>query len=80
MRPAMEKGQSMKRICIFLCMLLPLAAFGTVNYGSSDANGTSLGSQSPTEIVMVDNSGAEKDSTSSISSGGGFSNTWIRAS
>jgi Peptidase A4 family len=60
--------------------VLPLADFGTVNYGSSDANGTSLGSQSPTEIVMIDNSGADKDSTSSINSSGGFSNTWIRAS
>jgi peptidase A4-like protein len=60
--------------------VLPLADFGTVNYGSSDANGTSLGSQSPTEIVMIDNSGADKDSTSAINSGGGFSNTWIRAS
>jgi hypothetical protein len=60
--------------------VLPLADFGTVNYGASTANGTSLGSQSPTEIIMIDNSGADKDSTSAISSGGGFSNTWLRAS
>jgi acyl dehydratase len=60
--------------------VLPLANFGTVTYGSSDANGSSLGAQSPTEIIMIDNSGADKDSTSAISSGGGFSNTWIRAS
>ena len=60
--------------------VLPLADFGTVTYGSSDANGTSLGSQSPTEIVMIDNSGADKDSTSAINSSGGFSNTWIRSS
>ena len=60
--------------------ILPLADFGTVSYGSSTANGTSLGSQSPTEIIMVDNSGRDKDSTSAISSGGGFSNTWIRSS
>jgi len=60
--------------------ILPLSDFGTVTYGSSTANGTSLGSQSPTEIIMVDNSGRDKDSTSSISSGGGFSNTWIRSS
>ena len=46
----------------------------------STANGTSLGSQSPTEIIMVDNSGADKDSTSSINGSGGFSNTWLRAS
>jgi hypothetical protein len=59
--------------------VLPLADFGTVNYGSSTANGTSLGSQNPTEIIMIDNSGADKDSTSSINGSGGFSNTWLRA-
>jgi peptidase A4-like protein len=60
--------------------ILPLSDFGTVNYSVSAANGTSLGTQSPTAIVMVNNSGQDKDSTSSISSGGAFSNTWIRAS
>lgn len=60
--------------------VLPLADFGTVSYSTSSANGTSLGSQNPTEIIMVDNSGAQKDSTSSISSGGAFTNTWIRSS
>jgi Peptidase A4 family len=60
--------------------ILPLSDFGTVTYGSSTANGTSLGSQSPTEIIMVDNSGLDKDSTSAINSSGGFSNTWIRSS
>ena len=59
--------------------VLPLADFGTVSYSTSTANGTSLGSQSPTEIIMIDNSGAQKDSTSAISSGGAFSNTWIRS-
>ena len=28
---------------------------------------------------MVDSSGADKDSTSSINGSGGFSNTWLRA-
>jgi len=60
--------------------VLPLADFGTVKYSASAANGTSLGSQSPTEIIMIDNSNRDKDSTSSIGSGGAFSNTWIRAS
>jgi hypothetical protein len=60
--------------------ILPLANFGTINYGSSAANGTSLASQNPTSIVMINNSGEDKDSTSSINSSGGFSNTWIRAS
>jgi hypothetical protein len=60
--------------------ILPLSDFGTVNYSTSSANGTSLGTQSPIQIVMINNSGQDKDSTSSISSGGAFSNTWIRAS
>jgi hypothetical protein len=60
--------------------ILPLSDFGTITYGSSTANGTSLGSQSPTEIIMIDNSGRDKDSTSAINSSGGFSNTWIRSS
>jgi hypothetical protein len=60
--------------------VLPLADFGTINYSTSSANGSSLGSQNPTSITMIDNSGADKDSTSSISSGGAFSNTWIRSS
>jgi hypothetical protein len=60
--------------------VLPLADFGTVTYSVSAANGTSLGSQNPTGIVMINNSGADKDSTSAINSSGGFSNTWLRAS
>jgi hypothetical protein len=60
--------------------VLPLADFGTVTYSASAANGTSLGSQGPTEIIMINNSGADKDSTSSINSSGGFSNTWLRSS
>jgi hypothetical protein len=59
--------------------VLPLANFGTVSYSVSAANGSSLGGQSPTAIVMINSSGADKDSTSAISGGGGFSNTWIRA-
>jgi Peptidase A4 family len=59
--------------------VLPLANFGTVSYSASTANGTSLGAQSPTEIIMIDSSNRDKDSTSAIGSGGAFSNTWIRA-
>jgi hypothetical protein len=59
--------------------VLPLSDFGTVSYSTSSANGTSLGTQNPIQIIMIDNSGNDKDSTSSISSGGAFSNTWIRA-
>jgi hypothetical protein len=59
--------------------ILPLADFGTVNYTASSDNGSSMGTQSPTEIIMVDSSGNQEDSTSSISSSGAFSNTWIRS-
>jgi len=58
--------------------VLPLADFGTVNYSGAEANGTALGSLSPTEIIMVDSRGRDEDSTSAIS-GGSFSNTWIRS-
>jgi hypothetical protein len=57
--------------------VLPLADFGTVKYSASAANGTSLGTQNPIQIIMVNNKGAQKDSTSAISSAGAFSNTWI---
>ena len=59
--------------------VLPLADFGTVSYSVSAANGTSLGSQNPIEIVMVDKSGRDKDSTSPISGAGAFSDTWLRS-
>jgi hypothetical protein len=59
--------------------VLPLANFGTVSYSVSKANGTSLGTQNPVQIIMVDSSGKQKDSTSAINSGGGFSNTWLRS-
>jgi hypothetical protein len=60
--------------------VLPLANFGTISYSTSSANGASLGGQNPIAITMINNSNADKDSTSAISSGGAFSNTWIRAS
>jgi hypothetical protein len=58
---------------------LPLADFGTVNYGGSSVNGASLGGQDPTQIVMVGSSGDQLDSTSSIDGSGDFSNTWLAA-
>ena len=60
--------------------VLPLANFGTVTYSASAANGSSLGGQAPTQIIMINNAGTPKDSTSAINASGGFSNTWLRAS
>jgi hypothetical protein len=59
--------------------ILPLSDFGTINYTASTDNGSSMGTQNPVQIIMIDNSGRDKDSTSSIGSSGAFSNTWIRA-
>lgn len=64
--------------------VLPLADFGTVDYTAAtdvkSSTSSSMGTQSPINITMVDSSGADKDSTSSISAAGAFSNTWIRSS
>jgi hypothetical protein len=39
---------------------------------------TERASLSPTEIIMADSGGLDKDSASAIS-GGAFSNTWLRS-
>ena len=62
-----------------LVAVLPLANFGTVNFSKSTANGSPIGNFAPTRIVMVDNSGRPKDSVSSLTGGGNFSATWLRA-
>ena len=59
--------------------VLPLANFGTVNFSNATANGSAIGNFAPTRIVMVDNSGRPKDSVSSLTGGGSFSATWLRA-
>src|SRR5262249_16137884 len=59
--------------------ILPLANFGTVNFSNSKANGSAIGNFGPTRITMVDGSGRQKDSVSSLSGGGSFSATWHRA-
>jgi len=60
--------------------ILPLADFHTVSITNSMANGAPLGNAGGvTEITMVNNSGAAKDSVSSLSGGTSFSATWLRA-
>jgi Peptidase A4 family len=59
--------------------VLPLADFGTVNFTSSVVNGSAIGTFNPFEIIMVDNSGADKDTVSSLSGGENFSATWLRS-
>jgi len=60
--------------------ILPLANFGTVHLSNSLVNGSSIGSFSPDQITMINNSGADKDTVSALSGGTNFSATWIRAS
>jgi hypothetical protein len=55
---------------------LPLADFGTVNFSGSTANGASMDSDNPTQIIMVGSSGDQLDTTSPMDSSGDFSNTW----
>jgi Peptidase A4 family len=55
---------------------LPLADFGTINFSGSTANGGSMDSQNPTQIIMVGSSGDQLDTTSPMDSSGDFSNTW----
>ncbi len=59
--------------------VLPLANFGTVNFSASKANGSSIGTFNPTQIIMVGNSGRPKDSVSALSGGTSFSVTWLRS-
>jgi Peptidase A4 family len=57
--------------------VLPLADFGTVTFSSVKVSGIPIKNLKPTAIVMDDNSGAAKDSTSVIANDK-FHNTWIR--
>jgi hypothetical protein len=60
--------------------ILPLADFGTVNISGSTANGSALGNGGGvTQIIMVDSSGRDKDTVSSLSGGENFSATWQRS-
>jgi Peptidase A4 family len=59
--------------------ILPLAHFSPVTFTNATANGSAIGSFSPTQIIMVNNSGQAKDSISSLSGGNSFTATWLRA-
>jgi hypothetical protein len=59
--------------------ILPLADFGTVNVSSSIVDGSAIGGFNPAQIFMVNGSGQDKDTVSSLSSGENFSATWIRS-
>jgi len=57
-----------------------LADFNTVNITGSLANGSALGNAGGvTAITMINNSGQDKDTVSSLSGGENFSATWLRS-
>lgn len=60
--------------------VLPLADFGTVHLSNALVNGSAIGNTSPDKITMVNSSGQDKDTVSSLSGGTAFSATWVRAS
>ncbi len=60
--------------------ILPLTDFGTVSLTGSMANGAALGNAGGlTQIIMIDNSGRDKDTVSSLVGGESFSATWVRS-
>ena len=60
--------------------ILPLTNFGTMSFTGSMANGAAIGNAGGlTEIIMIDNSGRDKDTISSLSGGENFSATWLRS-
>jgi Peptidase A4 family len=60
--------------------ILPLADFQKVSITNSLANGAALGNAGGvTGITMINNSGQDKDSVSSLSGGENFSATWLRS-
>lgn len=58
--------------------ILPLADFHTAGFSGSTVDGSALSNSNPTQIIMIDNSGRDKDTVSSLS-GGSFSATWVRS-
>jgi Peptidase A4 family len=60
--------------------ILPLTDFGTMSLTGSMANGSAIGNAGGlTQIIMIDNSGRDKDTVSSLTSGENFSATWLRS-
>jgi hypothetical protein len=60
--------------------ILPLAHFSPVAFSNADVDGSAIGNFSPTQIIMINNSGTPKDSISSLSGGTSFTATWLRSS
>jgi hypothetical protein len=59
--------------------VLPLADFVKINYSSARVNGKLLKNVGATRIVMINNSGKNKDTTSTVSGANTFKNVWYRS-
>jgi hypothetical protein len=57
---------------------LNLTDFGSVPFSDTTVDGSPISDYSPTEIIMVDGSGRDKDTISSSSDGNSFTATWVR--
>ena len=57
---------------------LNLTNFGSVPFSSVTVDGSPISNFNPTEIVMVDSSGRDKDTISSSTDGDSFTATWVR--
>jgi hypothetical protein len=55
---------------------LPLADFGTVTFTGATADGSPIGTASPTEIDLVSSGGITEDSVSPLAGGSSFSAIW----
>jgi hypothetical protein len=55
---------------------LPLANFGTVSFSKATANGSGIGTDNPTKIVMASGS-TQKDSVSALTNDKKFTATWL---
>jgi hypothetical protein len=60
--------------------ILNLTDFGTVNYTGATANGEAIGTAAlgPEQIYIADSDGRAEDSTTALTGGEAFGNTWIR--
>jgi hypothetical protein len=59
--------------------ILPLAHFSPVTFTNATVDGSAIGNANPTQIIMVDGAGRDKDSISALSGGNSFTGTWLRA-
>jgi hypothetical protein len=59
--------------------ILPLADFGTVGFTNSAVDGEPIGDLDPAQIIMVDNSGLDKDTVSALADEADWSATWARS-